>query len=222
MDDGWGSDEWVYRSPCYRALNLSFGLRSTEPEVGAYLDRVLSALRCDDEGEAPDVWYSITHGNSDPKATTTLHFGSELVVRAHSTAFAIETMLWHLNGATEDRADPFVVLHAAGVALDGAGAIISGPSGAGKTTLTAALARGVRLPYGRSARDRPGLRPAPAIPEGAFDQEGVVGAPSRPPAAAIRPLASGLARRSGGHQTRCGGGSNAAVVGAAPTCGWTG
>ncbi len=141
MDDGWGSDEWVYRSPCYRALNLSFGVRSTEPEVGAYLDRVLSALRCGDEGEAPDVWYSITHGNTDPEGTTTLHFGSELVVRAHSTAFAIETMLWHLNGATEDRAEPFVVLHAAGVALDGAGAIISGPSGAGKTTLTAALVR---------------------------------------------------------------------------------
>ena len=62
-------------------------------------------------------------------------------MRAHSKAFAIETLLWHLNGAAVKRADPFVVLHAGGVALDGAGVIISGPSGAGKTTLTAALVR---------------------------------------------------------------------------------
>ena len=62
-------------------------------------------------------------------------------MRAHSKAFAIETLLWHLNGATVHRAEPYVVLHAGGVTLQGAGAIISGPSGAGKTTFTAALVR---------------------------------------------------------------------------------
>ncbi len=70
-----------------------------------------------------------------------MYFGSELLVRAHSPAFAVETLLWHLNGATVDRADPLVVLHAGGVALNGAGVIICGPSGSGKTTLTAALVR---------------------------------------------------------------------------------
>ena len=133
---------WAYRSPCYRALNLTFGVRSTEPDVGAYLEHVLIGLRSGEENPGdPEIWYSIAHSGSDPERDYSLLFGSELVVRAHSKAFAIETLLWHLNGATVNRADPFVVLHAGGVTMGGAGAIISGPSGAGKTTLTAALVR---------------------------------------------------------------------------------
>jgi hypothetical protein len=133
---------WAYRSPSYRALNLTFGVRSTEPDVGEYLDHVLSGLRCGEED--PELWYSIALAapESEAEGAYSLLFGSEFIGRAHSKAFAIETLLWHLNGATVDRADPFVVLHAGGVTLEGVGVIISGPSGAGKTTLTAALLRG--------------------------------------------------------------------------------
>ena len=130
---------WAYRSPGYRALNLSFGVRTTDPDVGAYLDHVLSGLT--DGGEDPKIWYSITSSGEGSGCAYPLYFGSELLVRAHSRAFAVETLLWHLNGATVDRADPLVVLHAGGVALNGAGVIICGPSGSGKTTLTAALVR---------------------------------------------------------------------------------
>ena len=142
---------WAYRSPCYRALNLTFGIRSTDPDVGAYLGHVLTGLRCHEED--PGTRSGTRSLRSGPEWTPShLHFGSELVVRAHSREFAVETLLWHLNRATVNRADPFVVLHAGGVTLGGAGAIISGPSGAGKTTLTAALVRaGFRLPHRRGA-----------------------------------------------------------------------
>ena len=132
-------ESWGHRGPCYRALNLVIGVRSTEADVGAYLDRALSGLRC--RQQQPDVWYSIAHSDAESDSTYPLYFGSELIVDAHSKAFAVEALLWHLNGAAVNRAGPLVVLHAGGVALDGAGAIISGPSGAGKTTLTAALVR---------------------------------------------------------------------------------
>jgi hypothetical protein len=120
-------------------MNLNFGVRSTDADVGAYLDHALSGLRGD--GEDPEVWYSIADSAAESEGTHSLHYGSELIVRATSKAFAIETLLWHLNGAAVNNADPLVVLHAGGVALDGAGVIISGRSGAGKTTLTAALVR---------------------------------------------------------------------------------
>ena len=133
---------WAYRSPCYRALNLTFGVRSTELDVGAYLEHVLIGLGSGEENPGdPEIWYSIVRSGSDPERDYSLLFGSSSVVRAHSKAFAIETLLWHLNGATVKRAAPFVVLHAGGVTLDGTGAIISGPSGSGKTTLTATLVR---------------------------------------------------------------------------------
>jgi hypothetical protein len=129
---------WVYRSPCYQALHLRFGVRCADPDVGAYLDHVLSGLRRDQD--EPEIWYSVGRSGTQERPYS-VQFGSELLSLTHSKAFAIETLLWHINGAIVDRADPFVVLHAGGVALEGVGAIISGPSGAGKTTLTAALVR---------------------------------------------------------------------------------
>ena len=111
---GAGARAWAYRSPCYRASNLAFGVRSTEADVGAYLDHALSGCAA--------MRRTRRSGTRSPArrrvgtAPISLRFGSELVVRAHSKAFAIETLLWHLNGATVKRADPFVVLHAGGVA----------------------------------------------------------------------------------------------------------
>ncbi len=139
FEEAEGGETWAYRSPCYRALNLTFGVRSTEPDVGAFLGHVLSGLERVEED--PEVWYSIALSTAESDPVYPLLFGSELIVRAHSKPFAIETLLWHLNRATVEHADPYIVLHAGGVALNGSGAIISGPSGAGKTTLTAALVR---------------------------------------------------------------------------------
>jgi hypothetical protein len=135
----WEHLPWAFRSPSYRALNLRFGVRSTDPDAGTYLDHVLSGL-CSGQ-EEPDVWYSIGCSDLDAERPYSLFFGSELIAQVHSRGFAIETLLWHLNAVTVDGADPFVVLHAGGVVLEEAGVIISGPSGAGKTTLTAALVR---------------------------------------------------------------------------------
>jgi hypothetical protein len=118
---------WAYRSPCYRALSLLFGVRSEDPEVGAYLDHVLSGLL--DRQDEQEVWYSIVHSVKKPDRPYALFFDRELVTLAHSKAFAIQTLLWHLNGETVRNAESFVVLHAGGVALDGRAAIISGPSG---------------------------------------------------------------------------------------------
>ena len=130
---------WAYRSSSYRALNLAFGIRCATAEVGLYLDHVLSGLKS--EEQTPEVWYSIADPPRGSDRLCSLYFGSELIAQTHSEAFAIHTLLWHLNAATVERADPYVVLHAGGVALGNEGVIISGPSGAGKTTLTAALVR---------------------------------------------------------------------------------
>jgi hypothetical protein len=130
---------WAYRSPSYRALNLRFGVRCSDSDAGAYLDHVLSGLRSDQE--EPEVWYSIGRSDLDAKRPYSVSFGSELIARVHSKVFAIRMLLWHINGTAVSSAGSLLVLHAGGVALDGAGVIISGPSGSGKTTLTAALVR---------------------------------------------------------------------------------
>jgi hypothetical protein len=131
---------WAYRSTCYRALNLTFGIRSEEADVGAYLDHALTGLRSREE-EKPEVWYSVARSSEGSERPYVLHFGSELVGGASSKAFAIEMLLWHLNAATVERAAPLVVLHAGGVVINGRGVIISGSTGSGKSTLTAALVR---------------------------------------------------------------------------------
>jgi hypothetical protein len=128
---------WAYRSPCFRALNFTFGIRSVDAEIGRYLEHVLSGLVS--PHDEPGVWYSIMDSTEKPDRPYSLVFGPEPLTLAHDKAFALRVLLWHVNNATVSSERSCTVLHAGGVALDGVGAIISGPSGSGKTTLTAAL-----------------------------------------------------------------------------------
>ena len=132
---------WAYRSPCYRALNLVFGVRSTDARRG----RVPGSRHspgCVADEENPEVWYSIAH-SGDGVGRTSTRCSS---VRSSSCApTAKRSPSKPCCGTSMARPCtvpiPSLFSTPAELRFDGAGAIISGPSGAGKTTFTAALVR---------------------------------------------------------------------------------
>lgn len=110
------------------------------PEVGTYLDRLLVAMEVEDG--APALGEIVRfHILSRPRGTdrVSAHRDGHVRLRHSTSAEAIDLVLRDLNLLASDRTTDAVMLHAGAVEFDGRVLVVTGESGRGKSTLTAAL-----------------------------------------------------------------------------------
>lgn len=131
---GLESVDWQYRSAPCRALDFRFVARSTDVELGRYLDRLFAPFVTTDE---PVYEYSVVDSSAHGDAID-LYENGALVERAPTV---VEHLMWRVNRHVVESSGRYLLLHAAAAQLDDAGVILPAPSGSGKTTLVAGLVR---------------------------------------------------------------------------------
>ena len=127
--------EWAHTSRTFQALGHRFAFRSTDPEMGRFVDELYGS--CAIPGE-PATWYSIVHSIS---GTRELYVDGERLVGMDRASRLVRYITWHVNHEVIKRTSDLVLLHAAAAAQNGVGVILPGVPEAGKTTLVAGLVR---------------------------------------------------------------------------------
>lgn len=163
---------WSFRSGALSALDFCFGIRSTHGTLGRYLATMLRPMR---GLGPPDHWYSLVH---QPDESVELFLDDHLLQTSSGLRHAADWLLWHIDEqAVASVGDDHVVLHAGGVQWGEQGILLPGRSGAGKSTVVAALVEAgfdyhsdevvvlieggdTMLPYPRPISLRPGSQPA--------------------------------------------------------------
>jgi hypothetical protein len=133
---------WAYETRAFACLDLTFSVRTTDPELGSLLDALYVACATDDP---PQHRYAVRERASRPANRFVVYCDGERLVATPSASIALDHLVWDVNRRTIDATQQHLVLHASAAARDGCAAIFSAPSGAGKSTLVAGLvARGMR------------------------------------------------------------------------------
>lgn len=111
--------------------------------VGEYLDHILAGLRAEQGGpeEQATVRIHIVRRRRTDHELVSTYFDGQCTARPTSPASAIEETLRDLNLLATTRTSGAVLLHAGAVEFDGRVVVVTGESGRGKSTLTAALVR---------------------------------------------------------------------------------
>lgn len=111
--------------------------------VGEYLDHILTGLRTEQGGpeEQATVRIHIVRRRRTDHELVSTYFDGQCSARPTSPAKAIEETLRDLNLLATTRTSGAVLLHAGAVEFDGRVVVVTGESGRGKSTLTAALVR---------------------------------------------------------------------------------
>ena len=109
--------------------------------VGAYLEHILLGLRVDgsEQEERATVRIHIVRRRSEGQELVSSYFDGQPAARRSSPADSIEVTLQELNLLATTRTSGAVLLHAGAVEFDGRVVVVTGESGRGKSTLTAAL-----------------------------------------------------------------------------------
>lgn len=112
-------------------------------EVGDYLDHILAGLRAEEHGpdEQATVRIHIVRRRSEGQELISTYFDGQSAAIRTSPAQSIEVTLRNLNLLATTRTSGSVLLHAGAVEFDGRVVVVTGESGRGKSTLTAALVR---------------------------------------------------------------------------------
>jgi hypothetical protein len=124
---------WTWRGGPYTLLGARLVVRCEHPGLGAFLDTVLAAFAVDDGGRAAlldvvgwnDTWVAYIDGNRAAWAPT--------------PGGLARTLLWYTNALALRAPTTRVHVHAAVASLGDRAVLLPGQSGAGKTTLVAAL-----------------------------------------------------------------------------------
>lgn len=141
MDDGlFEGPAWSYRSETLRALGLRFSVRSTSRDLGVTLDRLLGSLVDGTPGPVA-IEYGLVETGPSGGSCFAVSAGDDRVGVAATAHAAVTMLLWDVNDRAVASTTEHLLLHAAALARHGAGIVLPGPSGAGKTTLSAGLAR---------------------------------------------------------------------------------
>jgi hypothetical protein len=131
--------EWPSVSAAYRAVGLSFRVRSEDIEVGAELARVLRSLgRADDRAEHV---YSIRTRVHEGVAQWRVYFDGVAIKTVSSSDAAIALVLWHIDQAAVEHSRGVLFFHGASVQFGERVVMFPGAMHSGKATLTTALVR---------------------------------------------------------------------------------
>ncbi len=126
-------DRAVEAAPVYAGLSFCFGVRCAQDDLARELDGALAPLRTDAE---PSHWYTLVRtANGEVEVL----LDGVAVVRARDGWWASRWLMWHVNRAVVDATCEHLLLHAGAVVTRGAGVLIPGAPGAGKSTLVAGL-----------------------------------------------------------------------------------
>ena len=111
--------------------------------IGDYLDHILAGLRTEQDGpdEQATVRIHIVRRRRTDHELVSTYFDGQCTARPTSPAKSIEETLRDLNLLATTRTGGSVLLHAGAVEFDGRVVVVTGESGRGKSTLTAALVR---------------------------------------------------------------------------------
>lgn len=129
---------WGHVTGRFRALGHDFGVRTTDGELGRYLEHVFAAFAA--PGDAATS-YSISEEDVDGRSWFTVRFGDEELVRTRGESMALGMLLWHVNQETVHSSPQLCILHAAAAEYHGMAVVLPAPMEAGKTTLVAGLVR---------------------------------------------------------------------------------
>src|SRR5579872_239295 len=126
-------DRAVEAAPVYAGLSFCFGVRCAQDDLARELDGALAPLRTDAE---PSHWYTLVR---TANGEVEVRLDGVAVVRARDGWWASRWLMWHVNRAVVDATCEHLLLHAGAVVTRGAGVLIPGAPGAGKSTLVAGL-----------------------------------------------------------------------------------
>ena len=144
VDSKDGALDWA-SCDCYQMLGLRVLVRSTSWEFGEHTRRLLRSFNLDspDNGLPPDLTLSLVVAPPSKNHTTRpFHF-----LYRNDSRVARTTHQWQLFRFLEcqldlllaEKVDNLLLLHAGAVSREGAGIILPGPSGSGKSSLTLVL-----------------------------------------------------------------------------------
>lgn len=123
----------------YRALGFPFVVRSYLPESRRFLGHLLSGFLIEATPSSATVFELI--GSTDDGHSVDLRIDDALSVRAVDAGSAIDHLIAEVTTRALRSDHEYVAVHAGVVSHHGAGVLIPGPPGSGKSTLTCALVR---------------------------------------------------------------------------------
>lgn len=130
--------QWGHVTGRFRALGHDFRVRTTDPALGRYLERVFAAFAA--PGDAAST-YTVREDVTDGRSWFTVRFQDEELTRTAGAGMALGMLLWHVNQETVRRSSELCLLHAAAAEHHGVAVVLPAPMESGKTTLVAGLVR---------------------------------------------------------------------------------
>ncbi len=126
---------WGGSTPALALLGFTVTVHVTDPDLATFVSRLYTPM---------NTTATAQHTLSLSESTAGrffVHLDGIRRVATRSPAVAFARLLWEANRQAIEHTADRVLLHAAAAASDGRGVVLTGPMGAGKSTLVAALVR---------------------------------------------------------------------------------
>ena len=130
---------WTHVSGPYQALDLRFGVRTSDPVLGSFLQTLFHPFR--GQGQLDDVLWLSGLERQRPSNRASAYIGAHRLTVTTRRPLVLAALLWALNQEVVRSTKGCLLLHASAAERDGTVVVLPGPSGSGKTTLCAALLR---------------------------------------------------------------------------------
>jgi hypothetical protein len=132
---------WNYETAPLAAFDFTFRVRVTDAALGAYIERLVAPFAAPG-GTQTERWVSLRDRGPEREPRFAAYIDDTLVAAGHDRSVAIAAMLSAIDrAAVASVADDRLLVHAAAASTPDGAVLLLGPSGAGKTTMVAALIR---------------------------------------------------------------------------------